>query len=247
MGFLGTSLGLIIGVAIIVLIIYFKVRSIVGKTNLEVILKRAKNSGQQEYTREKYVGGMTKIIEPNILRDFSDFNKELLYSKVEQNLVKIFNCIEEKSIKNIQNDNDLIYIIPALKEKIVDMKGNNINIRYDNVEFHAHAIKSYLKTEGKATIVISSTLGYYYSDDSSSNNEKFKSLKRQTRYTTEFVYVYDETKFKPNENVFSISCPNCGAPLTNLGAENCSYCGIHIEHINLKSWYMISYNEDYKW
>lgn len=248
-GFLGACIGIIAAVGIIIGIIYFKVRSSVGPANMKTLVnvaKQAKNIEQEEYTRQKNVSGITKLLEPTILKDFNDFNKEFLYNKVEKNLIKIFNAIEEKSINNIKNDNDLIYIYPSLREKIVDIKNNNINIKYDEVKFHSHAIRNYLKSQGKATITLSSTVEYYYSDDSKNYNKKeYNHLKKQTRYTTEFVYVYDETKFKHNENALVISCPNCGAPLGKLGAGNCQYCGTYVEPINLKGWYMISYKEDY--
>ena len=248
LGFLGAALGIVAGAIAIIIMVYVIIRRSVGSANMKELMWGIKNSAkleQQEYTREKNLIGMTRLVEPRIMEDFGDFNKEFLYSKVEKNLRKIFNCIEEKNIKNIQNDNDMIYLLPSIREQIKDLESNNANIKYDDVKFHAHALKSYTKTQGKATINISSTLEYYYNDDRIKKS-KFENLKKQTRYTTEFVYIYDETKFRANENALTISCPNCGAPLTKLGAGNCSYCGTYIKPINLKGWYMVSYKEDFK-
>lgn len=249
LGFLGACIGIIAGILLIIGIIYLKIRNAIGGENMKTLAKavrNVKNLEEQEYTREKNVSGITKLIEPTIIRDFGDFNKELLYAKVEKNLLKIFDAIEEKSSSNIEKDNDLIYMVSYIKDKIRDMKNSNINIKYDEVRFHSHAIKNYLKSNGKATITISSTVEYYYSDSSKSNKKKmYSNLKKQTRYTTNFVYVYDETKFKYNEKAFSISCSNCGAPLKKLGSGNCEYCGTYTEPINLKAWYMVSYKEDY--
>ena len=89
-------------------------------------------------------------------------------------------------------------------------------------------------------------LEYYYSDSSKKQNQKFAGLKKQTRYSTQFVYVYDESKFKYNQMSLTISCPNCGAPLNKLGEGNCQYCGTYIKPINLKGWYMVSYKDEYK-
>ena len=250
LGFLGACLGIIAGVFIIVLIVYFKVKSTVGAENMKEIMKAARNAKdieQQEYARKKDILGITKLLEPVILRDFADFNKDLLFRKVESNLSKIFTAIEEKDVNTIKDDKDLIYMYPTIRDKITDLRNNNINIKYDNVKFHEHAIKDYSKTLGKATVTLSSTLEYYYSDDSNRRIKKFyNDVKKQTRYTTQFVYVYDETQFKYNQKAYSISCPNCGAPLKRLGAGNCEYCGNYIEPINLKNWYMVSYKEDYK-
>lgn len=249
-GCLGACLGIIIGLGAIIGIIYLKMRQIVGDKNMKTLVdaaKQAKDVEQQEYTRQKNVSGITKLLEPEILKDFDEFNKEFLYSKVEKNLVKIFGAIENKSDAEIKNDDDLIYLYHSIREKINDLRNENVNIKYDQVRFHSHAIRNYQKSQGKATITISSTLEYYYSNDSEKYDKKgCNNLKKQTRYTTEFAYIYDESKFKYNQKACVISCPNCGAPLEQLGAGNCRYCGTYVKPINLKGWYMISYKEDYE-
>ena len=30
--------------------------------------------------------------------------------------------------------------------------------------------------------------------------------------------------------------PNCGAPITALGAKSCAYCGTAVEPLNLRAW-----------
>ncbi len=248
-GFLGACLGIIVGIGIIIGIIYFKVTQSVGPQNMKILSEVAKHAGDyemEEFSRQKNVSGITKLLEPVILKDFNDFNKEYLYSKVEKNLNKIWGAIEEKSVSSIKNDDDLVYLYHSINEKINDLKSRNVNIKYDDVKFHAHAIKNYLKTRGKATITISSTVEYYYKNDSKNYKRKnYENIKKQTRYTTEFVYIYDESKVNYNQKALVISCPNCGAPLQSLGAGNCIYCGTFVKPINLKGWYMISYKEDY--
>ena len=85
----------------------------------------------------------------------------------------------------------------------------------------------------------------YYYKNTAENNE-MSNLKKQTRYTCKFVYIYDENKIGNNINSFSISCPNCGAPLIGIGNYVCEYCSSQIKPINLKTWKMSSYKEDYK-
>ena len=248
--FLGAFIGIIVVILIIVAIVYAKIKKIVGASNVKNIINVAKNVKDiemEEYTRTKQASGLTNLLEPTILKDFSDFNKDLLYIKAETTLRKIFNAIEKKAVEGLEKDGDLIYIFPNLKEKITDLREQNTDIRYDQVEFHRHAIKNYLKSAGKATITISSTVEYYYSNSGKDNkrNKTFDNYKKQTRYTTEFVYVYDESKFEDYQKIFSISCPNCGAPLKKLGAGNCDYCSSYLEPINLKAWKIVSYKEDY--
>ncbi len=249
-GFLGACIGILAGVAIIVGVVYYKLRKFLGKSQMDELVDAAKNANsvkKQEYARPKTVTGITNLIEPEIIRDFKEFNKDVLFARAEKDLRKILTALENKTTVEIRNDRDLIYIRGTLEDKINDMRGTGLSVKYDDIKFHNHAIKSYNRSKGRATISISSTLEYYYD----SNNKKFKSddyknIKRQTRYTTQYVYVYDESAFDYNASTFSITCPNCGAGLEFFGAGNCKYCGTYIEPINLKNWFIVSYKEDYK-
>lgn len=247
LGFLGACIGIIFIVAIIILIIYHWIKKTIGKNNMNELInaaKQAKTLEEQEYSRIKNVSGMTKLLEPEIIRDFPDFNKELLYSRVEANLIKIFSAIEEQSADTIKQDEELKLVVSNVEDKIKDLRQNNKIESYRDIKFHNHAIKQYMKQAGIATITISSTLEYYYKDEKT--EERFNKLKKQTRYTCKFIYIYDENKLGKTKVAFAMSCPNCGAPLKGIGDYNCEYCSSHIEPINLKVWKMSSYKEDYK-
>ena len=250
LGFLGTLIGIIVAVVIVIFCIFLGISKMVGVNNLKTLMtaaRNAKNIEQEEYSRQKNVSGMTRLLEPEILKDFPDFNKSLLYGIIEKNLMKIFSSIENKAISEIENDKDMILMFSTLKAYIEDLKARNVDIKYDDVVFHEHAIKNYEKARGMATITTSTTIEYYYSNSVNRDNEEYSNIKKQTRYTCKFVYIYDEEKLGKNKKLFSIHCPNCGAPLTQFGNDiECEYCSSHIESINLKLWVMTSYKEDYK-
>lgn len=250
--FLGACIGIIAGVAIIVGYVYVKVRKIVGggakMKELVEAAKKAKDMEQLEYSSNnpRNVIGITNLIEPEIIRDFKDFNKDFLFSKVEKNLRTILTALEERTTEKVRKDKDLIYISSTVEEQIKDMRGQNYSVNFDDIKFHRHAIKAYNKSKGRATITVSSTLEYYYNNNSKNYKKKvYTDVKKQTRYTTQYVYVYDESAFDYNATTFSITCPNCGAALEFFGAGNCKYCGSYIEPINLKNWFIVSYKEDY--
>ena len=95
-------------------------------------------------------------------------------------------------------------------------------------------------------VEISTTLEYYYKN-SDKKDDLWDNIKRQTRYTCQFVYIYDEQNVElKNKDVIVVNCPNCGAPLSGLNGGECRYCSSHFEPINLKLWKMSSYKEDYK-
>lgn len=246
LGFLGAILGIIVVILSIVGVIIIGLNKKIGKNRVKELINIAKNHEsiqQEELARKKSVKGMTKLIEPEIIRDFPDFNKNLLFNKIESNLIKIFNAIENKNAEKIKKDKDLELMVYMIEEQIEDLKNRNIEIKYDDVVFHEHAIKNYEKSEGMVTITTSTTLEYYYKNNENKNSNY--EVQKQTRYTCKFVYIYDENKMETNNNVFVIRCPNCGAPLRSLKINECEYCCSHIEPINLKIWKMSSYKEDY--
>lgn len=240
LGFLGAVIGIIVIIFLIIIIIVKKLGLYNTKT-LMYMAKDYKNIAEEELTRPKSVSGMTKIIEPEIIRDFPEFNKNMLFNMLENNLIKIFSSIENKHIQ--EDDKDLNLVVPILKEKVNDLINNNIKVKYDNIVFHEHAIKSYERLNGMATITTSTSLEYFYNNSSKQNQNN--NIKKQTRYTCKFVYIYDETKLERNNKIFIVRCPNCGAPLKKVDSGECEYCSSHFKPINLKLWKMSSYKEDY--
>ena len=65
-----------------------------------------------------------------------------------------------------------------------------------------------------------------------------KSLKRQTVYSQELIYIQDPDKMQQAGfySSISLSCPNCGAPIKKLGTKFCEYCGSGVKEINIRSW-----------
>ena len=128
--FLGGFIGIILAVILVVAIIYSKIKATVGKEHakeLKQVMSYVKDIARDEYTRVKDISGLTSLLEPRILKDFPEFNKDLLFSINEKNLRKIFNSIETKNVKEIENDSDLIYIEPQLRARIEDMESNKID------------------------------------------------------------------------------------------------------------------------
>lgn len=252
MGFLvsllGGLIGILLAITIVIFIVYQKIKASVGSANMKSLMNAMANAQdleKEEYTREKNVRGMTNLLQEEILRDFPDFNKDLIFAENNNNLRKIFNSLESKNYSEIENDDNLVFLRKTIKEQIRDMQSNNIQEIYDNIEFNRNAISAYSKKNGKSTIQLSTTLSYYYKTNRK-DKKSFTDVKKQTRYTTEFVYVYDEADFDDSQVSFSVHCPNCGAPLTNLETYCCEYCSTHIEPINSRVWKMSSYKEDYK-
>ena len=180
---LGVFLGIILAIFVVIAILYFKLKSTIGTQNmneLKSVVSNISNLQKEEYVREKNVKGMTKLLEPEIMRDFPEFNKDLIFSMCESNLRKIFNAIESQDVTAINNDEEFIYLREKIDQQIEDMKSNNVIEKFDNIEFNRHAIMAYNKNNGKATIKISTTLGYYYKTNRT-DKKSYENIKKQTR------------------------------------------------------------------
>lgn len=252
MAFVYGLLGVIIGFFVILLVIYLILRSALNKAgfngrSLIDIYNEAKNIEREEKLRNKQVSGMTKLLLPIILKDFPDFNEKEFYMLAEVSIRSILNSIEEKNDKYLKSD-DYSLIREKIKLQITDLIDNDISYKYDDIVFHKHAIKSYTKEKGIATLVISSSLEYYYTVTKDSKVIKSDEYKRQTRYQTTFIYIYDVKKAGFDIGILGINCPNCGSPINSLEQKCCSYCksGLNIQVANLlKCWKIIEYKEDY--
>lgn len=244
--FLGTIFGIIIFLIIIFLIIFAKIKVSarkmgLDKVNFSSIIDEIKKGVYDTKNEQKHISGMTRLLKPNIEKDFKTFNESELYNKTETGLRMIFNSLEEKKVCN-----DLPLLKEQLRETINDYKSSKINVHYDDILFHNFALKKYYKKDGVATIQVQTSLEYFYKKEKANKIiDNYSNYKKQTRYTVDFIYVYDVTQVKDYTRVLGVHCPNCGAPLTKLGDKICDYCHTGVEDLNLKNWQMSSYREDY--
>lgn len=213
-----------------------------GYTGFRSIYNDIKQSSNDSFTKEKSIGSQTNLLLPKILKDIPNFSVDEMYRKTETCIRAAFNSLENKSISDTE---ELVLMRDSLKEEIEDMISNNINVRYDNIKFHKHGIKFYSNKDGVLNITVCTSLEYDYErtkDGKMINNHGFK---KQDRITSKFIYVYDPDKYTRSEVLIGITCPNCGAPVKDLGNKVCRYCNSGLEDINLKSWHMVSYKSDF--
>ena len=244
-GFLIVTLGFIAAFFIIVLIIKKWLTKTVGEAGMIEFgeaFKSAVESEKESYSRPKSLAGLTNILLPKIQRDIPDFNVELLYSKVESGIKNVLTYKSNMDSLSVEKDHELIYIANALKAEIDNMKSNDKYEKFSDIKVNKTVIKSYDHINGAATITLESSVQYKY-DTNIKGRKNYKDINKQTRYITEFVYVYDEQEFNSGIYNFAVNCPNCGAPQKKLGGSKCDYCGTYVEPINLKNWFISSCRE----
>lgn len=91
-------------------------------------------------------------------------------------------------------------------------------------QIHETQLRDYKKSSGTCFAVLQSSVQYFKADK-----------KIQTRYNTVMSYVQDAQK-TGHEAAYSMNCPNCGAPIVQLGDKVCEYCGSDVVEVNTRIW-----------
>ncbi len=217
----------LIGVIILILFIlfcYFYVRNIfrkyLGISNLKKIIKQVQF---EESELPKSLSSMDSVYLEQIMKDFPDMNINELKRESERIILDTFQAIEKEDISIISVGK----IRSFVRKKISENKGKKI--QYKNFKIHKTVISKYEKKDGIATIYFGSSFEYIYVSD-------YEEYKKQDRARLEFIYVFDMEKVSKNKKGFALSCPNCGAPIRNLGKKTCSYCDSYIVDVVKKCW-----------
>lgn len=246
--FLGIIIGVILFLGIIAFLIWQRVKKTAHKMGFTNINKISDITSEMDRLKEedshraRSVSGMTSLLLPHIIKDFPEFNENMIYNMTEESIRCIF-----ESLSNL--DKSKLDKVPLVKQNISDMidnyEKNNIIVNYSDIIFHDFAIKEYDEKDGVATVTVSTSLEYYYhkkqDNDIKIDNTRYK---KQTRLSCKFIYIYDESIINDSEKkVLGINCPNCGSAIKVLGHKYCEYCGTAVKEINLKSWAFSSYDE----
>ena len=182
----------------------------------------------------KSVSGMTRIFEPQIERDFQDFNLVQFRNKVENMLIMALRAITEEDLSILQDPSQELK--SQVENQIQQNRAAGIREVYEQITIHQTEIAGYEKKQGKCIITFQSAVGYLHykkqGDTLISGDEK---RLEQTKYNIEILYIQDE-KLAKIDNAVGTTCPHCGAPVTNLGAMYCEYCGLAVTPVNLKVW-----------
>ncbi|MDE5888951.1 MAG: hypothetical protein K2H20_02920, partial [Bacilli bacterium] len=221
------SLIFIIIVAIVGVIIYVKNK--LSKLSNEVfgtpnIIEGFKRQELELSETPKSVSSLDSVLIPKIKKDFPDLNINEIKSLAENSLIKYFSSLEKGKVQKIENINDKL--ISRIEQDIENI--NKSEEKISGLKIHRTVINSYKNNSGACIITFQSSLEYI-------KETKKEKKKVQSRYNTNVIYVYDETKVKGAYGV-SLNCKNCGAPIKELGVKSCPYCETGIVVTISKIW-----------
>ena len=209
-------------------------RTVFGTEDLSAGIRQMK----QEYsTTPKSVSAMTSLLLPKIVSDFPDFEYDEMKERVENILTQYLRAVTQKNTSVLTDGNSELR--QQLENHIQMLSAKELQEHFDQIKIHRTEIHQYKKTDGRCIITFQSALEcyHYITDSSSAVLEGSKEYKYQTKYNTDLIYIQDRNLVENElDHALGINCPNCGAPLSSLGAKKCEYCGTPVIEINIHAW-----------
>ena len=205
--------------AIIVLIVFLYIRARLKNFSRQAFgtddLGKAVNQIQNASEQPRTVHGMTDIYLPAIQRDFPEFDYEVFKSRAQGVLRSYFAAISAKDM-GLLNDDCSVSLRNNVYSIIGDLESHGYDRQISEGIFHQTEIARYLKNGATVSIVFNISVGHY--DFTQDKDGKLMSL--------------------------GLNCPNCGAPIRNLGQKFCDYCGTGVVEVNTRTWRFESIKEE---
>lgn len=235
------SVGLTVVIAVLVLVIavvcYFVYK--VRRVSMDVFGTKSLTEGWNRQAKElastpKSVSGMTRLLAPQIQRDFPEFNWREFQNKAENMLRASLTAIEKEDISGLKGASEELK--KQLELQISQNRSQNVQEYYREIQIHNTEITKYEKDRGTCVITLQSAVGHlHYKIREGEVIWGDQKLLEQTRYNTEILYIQDEELASSDHGV-GLTCPHCGAPVTGLGLKQCEYCGGAVTPVNRQVW-----------
>lgn len=180
------------------------------------------------------VSGMTRILEPQIQKDFPEFNWVQFKNKAEEVLRVSLLAITTQNMEQMSEASE------ALKEqvegRILENQTAGVREVYERIRIHQTEIAKYEKKNGRCIVTLQSAVEHiHYKEKDGKILSGKKDLLEQTKYNMELMYIQNENMANNSHGV-GLTCPNCGAPIQTLGIKRCEYCGSEVVPINMQVW-----------
>ena len=193
---------------------------------------------QQEYAgTPKSVSAMTSLCLPKIMKDFPDFQYDEMKNKAQNLLHSYLLCINNGDWALLSEGNT------ELKSKVSTylnlLESKEQKEYFDKIKIHRTEISNYTKAEGRCCITFQSSIQYlhYKTNKNMDIIEGNQTLLFQSRYEISLIYIQDRDLVENElDYALGVNCPNCGAPISSLGAKECEYCGTPVIELNIHAW-----------
>ena len=185
----------------------------------------------------KSVSAMTSLYLPRITRDFPEFSYDEMKEKAQNVLTSYLLAINDFNPGRLTEGNSELK--NKLEHEISLLKNRDQREHFDKIKIHRTEISGYTKKSGRCIITMQTSVQYYHyiTDNSGRVISGSKDVLFQSKYETDLIYIQDRALVEGDlGDAEGLNCPNCGAPITNLGSKFCEYCGTGVVTYNIHVW-----------
>lgn len=200
-------------------------------------IRAGMNKAELEYAATpKSVAAATKLCLPRITKDFPDFHYDEMKEKAENLLVSYLRAIDGMDKDLLSEGTQELRDKLAMQIEMYESQG--IRAHYEQVKVHRTGIHQYRKEKGRCSILFQSAVEYlHYVERGGEVLSGRKQMKTQAKYNVQMNYIQDREIVEDTRDMaLGLNCPNCGAPLSVLGAKICAYCDSPLIEFNIKIW-----------
>lgn len=209
-------------------------RTFTGRALTQQDVKRVVQERQvQEASTPRSVSSMTSLCLPRIQADFPDFNWEQMRAQAITVLQDALLASASGDLSHIGAQHGELRA--QLLQRIQSDKQSGAVRHVSDVSVHGVEIVRYLKQRGTCTIKLQAAAGArMWAEENGAVVEGDRAWDTQAKYSIDLISVQDAQAVPGTGLAFN--CPNCGAPVAQLGERKCVYCGSAIEAVNIKLW-----------
>lgn len=185
----------------------------------------------------KSVSSATSLYLPAIMRDFPEFHYDEMKTRAENVLISYLRSVDTMSSSMLTEGTKELK--EELGMRIQTLKRLNRREHFQNIRVHKTEIHQYRKNKGRVSVVLQSAVEYiHYLEQDDKLIRGRNDIREQARYNVEVIYIQDQELVEDiNETALGLHCPNCGAPVSSLGANKvCVYCDSPIVEFNMRTW-----------
>lgn len=205
-----------------------------GTEDLEEAFRKSKLEASQT---PRTVSDIASLKLPYISRDFPDFNYAEMKSKAENVALTYMRAIDEENAGLLSEGNSELRT--KLDNHIGQNKANGRKEHFKELKAHKTGMSEYRTEKGRCVIVFRTSYQakHYVENEEGKLISGEKDFFEQSVAETELIYIQDRMIAENDlDGSLSLVCPNCGAPITNLGQKFCEYCGTAVQELNIKVW-----------
>lgn len=185
----------------------------------------------------KSVSAATSLYLPQIHKDFPEFNFADMRVRAENVLTSYLRAIDERDPSLLVEGSQELR--EQLQLRLSELANQGQKEQFDDIRTHRTEIARYEKRNGRCTVTFQTSVQYRHALANAEGTvlKGDKQRIEQARYNVELVYVQDRDKVEDDrDRGEGLNCPNCGAPITNVGAKKCEYCGTSVVPYNIRVW-----------